>query len=60
VESLRRALLDLQAVSRQLLNWNCIVEVYKGSAEQRIEVGTFLSEAAKDSKYLTQFKPFGA
>jgi len=58
LESLRRALLDLQAVSRQLLNWGCIVEVYKGQAEQRIEVGTFLSEAAKDSKYLAQFTPF--
>ena len=59
LDSLRRALLDLQGVSRQLVNWG-VVEVYKGKDEVKIPIRTFLDESAKDSKYLAQFTPFRA
>jgi len=59
LDSLRRALLDLQGVSRQLLNWG-VVEVFKGATEVKIPIRTFLDESAKDPKYLSQYTPFRA
>jgi len=58
LESLKRALLDLQAVSRQLLGWGSVVEVYQGQTEVKIPVRTFLDEAAKNPKYLDGYTPF--
>jgi hypothetical protein len=57
LESLRRALLDLQATSRQLLTWGCEVEVYKNGSPHNIPVRQFLDNAAKDKNYLDGFTP---
>ena len=59
LDSLRKALLDLQSTSRQLLNFG-VVEVFKGATEVKIPIRTFLDESAKDSKYLAQYTPFQA
>ena len=58
LDSLKGALVDLQAVSRQLVSWGGNVECYKkDNTPAVIPIRGFLDNCAKDPKYLEQFKP---
>ena len=58
LESLKGALVDLQAVSRQLVSWGGNVECFKkDNTPVVIPIRGFLDNCAKDPKYLEQFKP---
>lgn len=58
LDSLKQALVDLQAVSRQLVSWGGNVECYKkDNTPVVIPIRGFLDNCAKDPKYLEGFKP---